>query len=107
MRGMMRPYLLAALAALAAVPTAADAGTCVTRYVPRRGDVTVCTTERGCDLYLDPGGRTVALCFVAPVDTTPFGVCTDPDLPSPYQACALTEECTVFFTSGRPPGLCL
>ena len=103
---MSRPYLLLSAAAMAfATVSPASAGTCVTQYVPPRGDVTVCTTERGCDAYLDPGGRIIALCVNAPADTAPLGVCTN--LPGTYQVCALTEECTVFVTNGRPPGLCL
>lgn len=103
---MMRPLLaVAALAAAAAAP--ASAGTCVTRNVPARGDVTVCVTDRGCDLYLDPGGRIIALCVERPFDTAPLGACTAEDLPTLVQVCVLTPECTVFVSNGRPPGLCL
>lgn len=102
---MIRPYLFLSAAAMAfATMAPASAGTCVTRNVPTYGDVTVCTTEHGCVLYVDPGGI-LGFCVPEPVDTSPLGVCTD--LPGPWQACALTEECTVFLTSGRPPGLCL
>lgn len=109
---MNRPLCAALLAAAAASlvaiggPAAAE-GPCVTQYVPRRGEVTVCTTTaQGCRLYLDPGGRTVALCVMSPVDTGPFAGCTRPD-PAGRQVCWLTDECTVFLTTGRPPRLCL
>ena len=102
---MIRPYVILSAAAVAfATAAPANAGTCVTRNVPPYGDVTVCTTEYGCTLYVDPGGI-VAYCVTVPADTSPLGVCTHPL--GTYQACALTEECTVFVTNGRPPGICL
>ena len=85
----------------------ASAGTCATRQVPRRGEVTVCVRDGGCDLYIDPGGRTVASCVVVPDHTSPVAVCTDPDLPGTVEACLHAGECTVFVSTGRPPGLCL
>lgn len=105
---MIRPCLLLSAAAMTfATAVPASAGTCVTQNVPPRGDVTVCTTDRGCDVYVDPGGRILAFCFTVPADTSPLGVCTSPDLPGTFQVCALTDECTVFVTTGRPPGLCV
>ena len=104
---MIRHGLFLAAGLAAVVTTPASAGTCTTQNVPPRGDVTVCTTDRGCDLYVDPGGRVVALCVDAPVDTSPLGACTTDELPGTIQVCFLTPECTLFVTTGRPPGLCL
>ena len=103
---MIRPFLVLSAAAMAvAAASPSSAGTCVTRNVPVRGDVTVCTTDRGCDVYVDPGGRTVALC-IDPVDTTPLGVCTT-GLPGGWRVCLLTTDCAVFVSLGYPPYVCL
>lgn len=100
--------LAIALAATLALPLAAtapaSAGPCATVYdLPGGLQETVCVLEDPCLVSWYGGGYVidqVPFCL----DTRPFAGCADAGT---WRVCFLTDECLLFVTSGRPPGLCV